>query len=72
MDNEPSTSMHILISNTLGLTVEFEFEVAGRQDVKRGRCSILDDEGGLLGFGDDAAESRECLGNGFLVRREVR
>ena len=51
--------MHILICNTLGLTVELELEVAWRQDVKCRGCSILDDEGGLLGFGDDAAESCE-------------
>jgi hypothetical protein len=59
MDNEPTASMHVLISDALGLTIKFELEVARREDVQSGGCSILDHEGGLLGFGDNTTESGE-------------
>jgi hypothetical protein len=68
MDDEPTASMHVLISDPLGLTIKFKLEVARREDMKSGGCSILDHEGGLLGFGDNTAESGECFSNGFFVR----
>jgi hypothetical protein len=72
MDDKPSTGMHVLVSNSLGFTVELKFQVAWREDVKCGWSSILDNKSGLLSFGDDSAESCERVGNGFWVRTMVR
>jgi hypothetical protein len=45
MNDDPSAGVHVLISDSLGLSVEFEFKVAWRKDVKSGRGSVLNDEG---------------------------
>lgn len=45
MDNEPSSSVKVLIGDSLGLTVELEPEVARRENVQSGGGSVLDNEG---------------------------
>ena len=72
MNDDPSAGVHILIGDSLGLSVEFEFKVAWRKDVKSGRGSVLNDEGWLLSFGDYSAESCEWFGDSFWLNGDVR
>ena len=72
MNDQPSTSVHVLISDSLGFSIKFEFEVTGREDVKCGWGSVLNDKGWLLSFGDDSAESGEWFGDSFWVMAEIR
>ena len=54
VNNDPSSGVEVISGSTLDLTVEFELEVSRRKHVHGGWCSILDNEGRLLGLGDDS------------------
>jgi hypothetical protein len=45
VDDEPSAGVQVLISDSLGLAVKFEFEVAWGEDVEGWGSSVLNDEG---------------------------
>lgn len=64
--------MKILITKAFCLLGEFESEISWREDVKGSWSSVLNDESGLLGFGDYSAESCERFGDCFWFKNELR
>lgn len=71
MDDQPSSGVEVLVGEAFGLLGEFEFEIAWGEDMECGWGSVLDDEGGLLGFGDDSAEAGEADCIGFYLYQQI-
>ncbi len=72
MNNEPSTSVKVLITEAFSLLGQLKLEEARRKDVESGRSSILNNECWLLSFSDDSAKSCEWFGNCFCVTKSLR
>ena len=72
MDDGPAASVDVLFGHSFHVSVEFEFDEAGREDVESSRWSVLDDYDWVEVFGDNFAEAGEVLDDGFWVDGEVR
>lgn len=59
MNDEPSSSMKVLVTDAFCLLGEFKFEISGREDMEGCGSPVLNDQCGLLGFGDYSAEPCE-------------
>ena len=72
MNDGPSAGVDVLLSDSFHIAVQFEFDESRRQNVQRGRCSVLDHNDRIQVFGDYFAEPRKVLNDGACVIRGVR
>lgn len=72
VNDQPSSCMHVLITESLCFLGQFKSQISWWENMKSGWCSILNDEGWLLSFGDNSAESGKTLSNGFYMNRILR
>ena len=72
VDYGPAASVDVLLGHTFDVSVEFEFNEAGGQDVEGSGWPVLDDYDGVEVFGDEFAEAREVLHDGLWVDWWVR
>lgn len=67
MNDQPSSSVEVFVRETFSLLSKFKFKISWWEDMKSWWCSVLNDEGWLLCFGDYSAESGECISVGVFI-----
>ena len=72
VDDGPAAGVDVLISYSLGLSGESEFDGSRREDVEGSWSSVLDDDDRAEVLGDESAEAGEILDDGAWVSGVVR